>query len=623
MKNRLRQILIILSAALLVAAILSGCSRPATKGAADSGVDYYTCTMHPSVKSKDPGKCPICAMDLVPVKKGESQGSGGSAAGPVNHSHTGHSMAGGQPAGSTGASVGSSAAENKPTEFSVPIARQQQIGVTYAAVENRPLQFSIRSVGMLEPDAGKAFDYTARVDGYIQDLTVTSPGERVTEGQPLMTIYSPDLRSTEQELANLLNERDRGTAARPSTDPLIEAARRRLRLWNVSDREISELEKTRQPSERLVLRSPFDGVIQDVPMRRGASVKVGDRLVQVLDLSRLWLWAEFYENEIEFLREGQPIEMTIAAFPNQVFAGRISAINPMVDVTKRTTRVRIDVPNAKGLLRPGMFANVEIQVDQGRGLAIPYNAVLPTGSRYLVFIDKGSGKLEPRFIQVGRSFSSMENDRLVTYYRIVSGLAEGERVVASANFLIDAESKIQGAVKNWEEEPAPRRGEREQSAATHSPELGAEPPKVSTNDEPAVAGLKSMLDAYLRIQQRMVQDQFDGVAAAAEKMRHELPELKTRLAPELFAKLETSIRGFRPTSLEETRIQFGHVSAELLTALQTVQPPGGQKLYAMRCPMWKKSPGVWIQEASKVANPFMGQAMIECGSIEAALGDDR
>jgi RND family efflux transporter MFP subunit len=601
---------------------LAACSKPPAQKSDARNVDYYTCTMHPSVKSKDPGKCPICAMDLVPVTKGESQQSREAAASTTNHLHTGHSMAGEQPVGSSGESAQSSDAENKPTEFSVPVARQQQIGVTYAEVENRPLQFVIRSVGMLEADAGKAFDYTARVEGYIQDLAVTSPGERVTEGQPLMTIYSPDLRSTEQELVNLLNERDRGGTGRASINDLIDSARQRLRLWNVNDREIRELEKTRQPSDRLVLRSPFDGIVQDVPMRRGGSVKVGDRLAQVLDLSRLWLWAEFYENEIEFLREGQPIEMTLNAFPNQVFGGQISAINPMVDALKRTTRVRIDVPNPKGLLRPGMFANVEIRVDQGQGLTIPYNAVLPTGSRSLVFVDKGSGKLEPRFIEVGRSLSLLENNRQATYYHVLSGLTDGERVVASANFLIDAESKIQGAVKNWEEEPVRRRGEREQSAATHSGENGQDARHVMPTPSANVTAFRPILDAYLRIRERMARDQFDGVAAEAEKMCQGLPDLQPRLDRALFAKLETSINQFHPTNLEESRIQFGQVSAELVSILQAVQPRG-QTLYALRCPMWKKSPGVWIQETREVANPFMGQAMIECGNIEATLGGDR
>jgi membrane fusion protein, copper/silver efflux system len=445
MKIRTASILAMLSIGLLVSFLLGGCSKPAGKAAAETDVDYYTCTMHPSVHSKDPGKCPICSMDLVPVKKNtaENKAASNQSATKPEAQSMGNMNMGNMNMDSKSQPSGSS------TEFTVPVERQQQIGVTYATVTKRPIQLSIRSVGMLEPDTTKTFNYVARVEGYVQELKVSSPGEHVSMGQPLVTIYSPDLRSTEQELVNILNDRARSGTSRASNDQLIEASRRRLKLWNVSDQEIAELEKSRKPSDQLVLRSPFDGVVNEVMSRPGMNVKTGDKLVSVLDLSNLWVWAEFYENEIGLLKQGQQIDVSLPAFPNQTFKGQIAVINPVLDAAKRTARVRIDIPNPKAQLRPGMYANVEVKIDDGEGLTIPVQAALPTGERMLVFLDRGQGKLLPRYVQVGRSFTTFDGQQPGSYYQVVNGLQEGDRIVASANFLIDAESQVQGALKDW------------------------------------------------------------------------------------------------------------------------------------------------------------------------------
>src|SRR6201981_2377062 len=312
MKIHFYPIFTILSIGLLVSFVLSGCSKPAGKAVADAAVDYYTCTMHPSVHSKDPGKCPICSMDLVPVKK---KGANETKVKENSGGITDNSSMGSMPMPSPNQGAGQS------SEFTVPVERQQQIGVTYARATKRPIQLSIRSVGMLESDTSKMFDYVARVDGYVQEWKVSSPGQDVSQGQPLITIYSPDLRSTEQELVNILNDRDRGGTSRVSNDQMIDASKRRLKLWNVSDQEIAELEKNRKQSDQLVLRSPFDGVVGDVMSRPGMNVKMGDKLVSVLDLSNLWVWAEFYENEIGLLKRGQQIDVSLPGLPEPNFPG--------------------------------------------------------------------------------------------------------------------------------------------------------------------------------------------------------------------------------------------------------------------------------------------------------------
>jgi membrane fusion protein, copper/silver efflux system len=607
MKTSFRLIVAILSIGVLVSLLLSGCSKPAGKTAADADIDYYTCTMHPSVHSKDPGKCPICSMDLVPVMKkvsNETKGKGNPGGMTDNRSSSMGSMTMPSPNQESGQS----------TKFTVPVERQQQIGVTYAAVIKRPIQLSIRSVGVLEPDTSKMFDYVARVDGYVQELKVSSPGQQVSRGQPLITIYSPDLRSTEQELVNILNDRDRSGASRPSNDQLIDATKRRLKLWNVSDQEIAELEKSRRPSDQLMLRSPFDGVVNEVMGRPGMSVKMGDKLVSVLDLSNLWVWAEFYENEIGLLKQGQQIDVSLPAFPNQTFQGLIAVINPVIDPAKRTARVRIDIPNPKGQLRPGMYANVEVKIDDGEGLTIPVQAALPTGERMLVFLDRGQGKLLPRYVKVGRSFTTFDGQEQENYYQVLNGLQEGDRIVASANFLIDAESQVQGALKDWAgEEPA------------STPAMTEKSPKQSSNSN-FDSVVKPVLDSYKRLHELLAENKFSLVPAETVRLRKEVhsllgidPPSKPERYKDLVDVLSRSSDQLTPNNIDQARMEFGQFSAALIAFLKDFMPQLDDPLYTIKCPMWTKSPAVWLQDSTQVKNPFLGPDMPSCGTVQETL----
>jgi len=391
------------------------------------------------VDSKDAGKCPICSMDLVPVMK-ESVTPASSSKSAPHHDHA--AMLAGRPSDS-------STTSSPSHEFVVPVERQQQIGVTYGKVERKPLTHTIRSVGMIVPDRSRNWQFVSRVDGYVQKLNVTSPGQVVDKDAPLLSIYGPDLLTSEREFVELLRMRDEAKSkdARETPQRLIESARRRLQLWNVTEQQIADLERTRKASDTLTLLSPFRGVVQSVPVEQGKSVKVGDMLVEVADLSLVWMWAEFYENELSMLQVGQKLVITAKSYPGQNFDGTIALIDPFINETKRTAKVRIDIPNADFKLRPGMYVNAELAMNMGEALTVPVSAIMPTGERNVVFIDKGEGKLEPRIVQLGGKYGDV--------YAVNSGLKEGERVVASANFLIDAESKIQGALKDFEETPTP------------------------------------------------------------------------------------------------------------------------------------------------------------------------
>lgn len=446
--------------------LLASCGKKKTAGGRNDNIDYYTCTMHPSVHSKTPGKCPICGMDLVPLYK-----TSGATNAPSTEdtNQTLATQTGGRkikfyqstmnpketspvPANdSMGMKMEpvyeeAGAPENQPGEFSVPLERQQQIGVTYATVEKQPVQFSIRAVGTVTADKQRQWDYVARVDGYVQKLFVFSPGEIIEKNSPLLTIYSPDLLTTENEFLNLLCARDRArtnndSVLAESTDNLVESAKERLRLWNLSDSQIAALESTRKPVENLTLESPFRGVVQTLDASQGSKVMDGENIASVADLSVVWVWAQFYQEELPLLQTGLSVTISSDSMPDLKFDGKISTIDPFINDESRAARVRIDVENPDFKLWPGDYVNVELNIDEGEQLAVPVNAVLPTGLHNIVFIDKGGGKLEPRFIQLGRPFGN--------FYVVQSGLNEGDRIVDSANFLIDAESQIQGALKSW------------------------------------------------------------------------------------------------------------------------------------------------------------------------------
>jgi len=333
--------------------------------------------------------------------------------------------------------------EVAPGTVQISPEKQQLIGVKIGTVEMRPLEKVIRTVGRVDYDEKRIVTVSPKIGGWIEDLYVDFTGRFVSKGEPLLTIYSPELVSTQEEyLIALRAKKDLAKSSFPevagSGNSLAESAKRRLKLWDISDDQIKALEESGQVKKTLTLHSPFSGFVLEKAAYNGMNVMPGIALFKLADLSVVWLYADVYEYELPFIRLGQQASVQLSYIPGEIFTGKAIYIYPSLNPETRTARVRFESPNPHGKLKPEMYDNVEINVHLGQKLTVPEGAIIDTGLRQMAIVDKGSGYFEPREVKVG---AKVEN-----YYEVIKGLKAGERVVTSANFLIDSESKLKEAV---------------------------------------------------------------------------------------------------------------------------------------------------------------------------------
>ncbi|HVP79022.1 MAG TPA: efflux RND transporter periplasmic adaptor subunit [Thermodesulfobacteriota bacterium] len=321
--------------------------------------------------------------------------------------------------------------------------RQQLIGVKIGVVERRPLEKVIRTVGRIDYDEKRIVTVSLKVGGWIEDLYVDFTGKYVKQGEPLLTIYSPDLVSTQEEYLVALKAKKSLTKSSfpevaESGESFAESARRRLKLWDITDEEIKDLEESGKAKKTVTLYAPFSGFVLEKSAYKGMNVMPGTSLYKLADLSVVWLYADIYEYELPFIQLGQEASIQLSYIPGETVKGKAIYIYPSLNPETRTAKVRFEIPNSHERLKPEMYANVEIKVHLGQKLAVPEGAIIDTGVRQMAIVDKGNGYFEPREVKTG---SKVEN-----YYEIVRGLKAGERVVTSANFLIDSESKLKEAM---------------------------------------------------------------------------------------------------------------------------------------------------------------------------------
>ena len=390
---------------------LVGHHHPDPVRSAPGKKQMYQCAMHPQVLLDYPGDCPICGMKLVPV-----------AAEPPSQAQ----------------------AEAQTSDGHVPVRidldRQQLIGLSTAEVAEGPVSAELRATGRVTVDETRVRKLNVKVEGFVDELFVDYLGKPVAKGAPLFSLYSPEFLSAQQEYLLALRTRKAlaGGSLQSSGVDLLAAARARLALWDVPGEVAERLERTGEVQRALTLRSPIAGVVTAKNVVAGARLTPADIPFEITDLSHLWVQVDIYESELGRIQPGMAAELSLEAFPGKLFKGRISFIDPLMDPKTRTARVRLEVPNPLGELKPEMFAEVLLKGVPRKGILIPLDAVLDAGASKLAFVALGDGKFEPRQITTGATIGEK--------VEVLSGLRPGERVVVRASFLVDSESRLRAAL---------------------------------------------------------------------------------------------------------------------------------------------------------------------------------
>lgn len=382
-------------------------SSAASGGAAERKILFWYDPMHPAYKSDKPGIAPDCGMQLVPKYADDDMGK--------------------MPVGTV----------------KIAADKQQLIGVRTESVERQNLVRSVRTTGQLTADETKIAHVHVKINGFIEQVFVDYVGQLVKKGQPLFTLYSPDLVATQDEyLIAKRGEKYLGasqfTEVSQGAQSLLRSARERLKLWDISDEQIKKLDETGEVSRTLMFYSPISGFVMDRKAFPQTAINPDTDLYLITDLSTIWLNADVYEYEVPFMKLGQRAEMQLSYYAGKTYTGKITYIYPTVDPVARTVKVRIEFSNPNFELKPQMFANVELKINYGDQVLVPQEAVMDSGDKQYVFVVHDGSTFEPRTIQMG---AKLEGKVVV-----LSGLKPGETIVTSGNFLIDSESRLKSAM---------------------------------------------------------------------------------------------------------------------------------------------------------------------------------
>ena len=593
----------------------------------------WTCSMHPQIRQPEAGRCPICGMDLIPVEE------------PPTAAH--------------------GAADLTLSEYA-----RQLAGVAVAPVERRFVETEIRMVGKIGYDETRLAYITARVPGRLDRLFVDYTGVPVRKGDHLVSLYSPELLSAQQELiqaaraARSADERTAGSGpvATAGARLLLEATREKLRLWGLTAEQVSEIERSRVASDHLTIYAPLAGIVIGKDAVEGMYVQTGTRIYTIADLSHLWVRLDAYESDLTWLRYGQEVRFDVVAYPGETFSGRIAFIDPVLDARTRTVKVRVNVPNQDGRLKPEMFLHATVRsrvtadgrvmepdlvgkwicpmhpevvaetsgdceicgmplarseslgyVSAGAGnaeapLVIPASAPLITGQRAVVYIERpdAPGTYEGREIRLG--------PRAGDHYIVSEGLDEGELVVVSGSFKID--SAVQILARPSMMNPA-----------------GAAPSSAQQHAVPVAFGrdLALLLEHYFEIHRGLSLDSLAVARSAARRFAAKLEvvaaasleeparSLWTRERPALVAGAASVAS---TTTIQEAREQFEPLSAAMITLTERLAKDAGTSVLRFHCPMAFDGRGAdWLQDHAGVENPYYGAIMYRCGTQTGILAE--
>lgn len=450
----MRPRLLILSLLFGTALVLGSASLPPAHqhvGTAYAAEQQYTCGMHPMIITDEPGQCPICGMDLTPVK---ATGAAAAAkptgerkikywAAPMDPTYI-RDEPGKSPMGMDLVPVYEDETATG-TVISIDPVTSQNMGVRISPVTRNDLTRTIRTVGTVTYDESRQFSINSKIDGWVERLYVNETGQFVKQGAKLLDIYSPQLVSAQEEFLLALNNklslsRSPFPSIAESADRLLDASRRRLALWDISSRQIDRLEKSGEVVKNLTLYAPYDGIVTMKMVKEGQFIKSGMEMLVLSDISQVWVYADIYEYEMPWVKVGQQGKIILPYVGSEPVESVISYIYPYVEPKTRTVKARFELKNPDFILKPDMYVNVRLESESVAGaLTIPVEAVLHSGEKQTVFVALGDGKFEPRQVKTGLQGEAGNIE-------IVQGLFEGEKVVTSAQFMLDSESKLREAI---------------------------------------------------------------------------------------------------------------------------------------------------------------------------------
>jgi multidrug efflux pump subunit AcrA (membrane-fusion protein) len=554
----------------------------ATQSAANTSTEtdeestWYIGPMHPWIIQPEPGDCPICGMDLVPVDPDRFAG-----------------------------------------EIIIDPVVLQNIGVRIKPVVDGSTQMNIRTVGNISYDETRVKDVNLKISGWAEKVYVDSEGLYVRKGAPLLEIYSPELYATQEEY--LLLSRSSGV---PGNVELLQAVKTRLSLFDIGEDQIAEIERNGVPTRTMTIKAPYSGYVINKHVNEGMQLMPGMLVYRIADLSKVWVQASLYEYQLPHIKIGQSAKITLPYLPGETFEGKITYIYPYLNENSREVQVRLELNNSRKLFKPGMFADIELSSGADIvGVLVPSEAIIRTGERNLAFVSLGEGKFEPREVSLGREAGD-------GMYEVLNGLDVGEQVVVSGQFLLDSESRVRESLAKM------MKGDlaSEQFASAEVADAGqlvSLPPEVQTQ-------LIVVLENYFEIQRLLYNDSLAGVNKSAKTIVEaiklaaaiELPDdlhfwhNNTELATvQKHAALLASV-----TDINRARIEFGSIGLEMSNFIKLTGLPDSfqQEIVGVKCGMFSEAPegGIWLQASGTIQNPFYGadSPMNDCSSEKWGFG---
>lgn len=537
-----------------------------------SGTVIWTCSMDPQIRRSEPGKCPICGMDLIPLEEDTGDGD--------------------------------------PMEIKMSPTAMQLANVQTAIVGFGPSVRELRLTGKVQPDERLKFSQVTHIEGRVEQLAVNFTGEPVRKGQQLAMLYSPELVTAQEELFAAQKIKDMQPA-------LLEAAKQKLRNWKLTGAQIERILASGKAQERFPILADVSGIVLEKRVNLGDYLMRGMSLYDIVDLSRVWVLFNVYESDMAWAKVGSTVEFTVQSLPGERFKGRIAFIDPVINPMTRVATARVEVANSGGKLKPEMFAEGVIKTQMGgkkEGLIVPKSAVLWTGKRSVVYV-KNTSETGISFLMRELTLGPLSGEG----YLIEEGLQAGEEIAVSGVFSIDAAAQLAGK---------PSMMNPEGSVTATGPGASTAPVQPLEVDKQAKTAVQQLFDRYFLLKDALVKDDL----TTAKKQAGELKKAFENTGMSLFtgkahdhwmrhsgAAVEALNMLAAATDIEGARKYFKPLSGQMV-ALAKAFGPFGETVYVQHCPMADNNTGAdWLSLDEQIKNPYFGDKMLKCGSVTATI----